>query len=142
MTMCLLCVHRGVRNCIYGSLISHALALLPASEQSAVIQAELELSSWRVYVHAYPGMPEGRFGGLERLVTDLRLFVHAAAFSHMAYLTTIEHLAGREPMHDWEPVLGVGPACNAGNTTSAEEGKKTTCQKGWICSQISRCQVE
>jgi len=106
---------RGLDNGNYGALVEAALCTLPEPDQQAVMQAEVECSSWAQYVHAHPGQSYGDHCSLDRFFTNLRVVILTAAFSHFAFCTVLDHLAGRLPMDDWEELEQVGTKQSKGN---------------------------
>lgn len=82
--------------------------MLPAADQAALRQAEAALMLWPKHVHAYGADALSLLPSVDRLVSDLRIIPLTAVFSHSAYVTVMDHVSGRLPLHDWEPVRQVG----------------------------------
>jgi hypothetical protein len=91
----------------FSTIVPAALATLPAADQQEVYAAELEMNSWRSYVHSFPSDTSGVWRTLGALVGELRLAFYTAGFSQIAHTTMMEHLNGSRPLEDWSPVVQV-----------------------------------
>lgn len=131
------CLRRSHMNTAYCALLEGASATLPAADQAAVRQAEVALMLWPMHVHAYPTAPFALLPSWDVLVADMRLIPLSAAFSHSAYVTVMDHVSGRLPLHDWEPVTQVGAVSCCGSVYGwcalSPAGQVTACLSDVSC---------
>jgi hypothetical protein len=95
------------QSLLFAQLVTAAISTMPAADKDAVYAAELELNSWRGYMHSYPGDTIGihvRCGGL---LPELQLAFNSVGFSQFAYSTMMAHLQGTLPLSDWGSLVKV-----------------------------------